>query len=463
MVAPSSIESVLAEAAAFRRNQQMDEALDRLAKAASLAPTDPRAAFGYAQTSFECWRPAAELFAAARTLIPDQPDLVRNHALALAAEGDYRAAVDLLDNFVAQHPLWLDGHRALASLRITHAEGEVADASYARACTQLSENAGLRLAWFQHHAIAKDWNRAAAVLDATSGNMVTNDGLDMARIFLRSECDDRSLTDTAFAAFTGRADPGFDLCHIRHLLRRGRPEAAATVAQRHLGGKLARNFWPYLSLCWRLLDDSRALWLDGDPLFTKTANLHLPASQLAELADALRGLHRMKAPYPEQSVRNGTQTDRQLFFHPHPAIQNIRRHVGDAIRDYVANLPDFDAGHPLLGHERDSILFEGSWSVRLSNGGFHTSHTHALGWISSALYVALPEEPGVSPAGCLALGAPPDLGLELEPYCHVEPKAGSLALFPSTMWHGTEAFASGERLTIAFDVKIPDPVKITSP
>ena len=32
---------------------------------------------------------------------------------------------------------------------------------------------------------------------------------------------------------------------------------------------------------------------------------------------------------------------------------------------------------------------------------------------------------------------------------------GRLALFPSTMWHGTVPFADGERLTIAFDVARP--------
>ena len=37
----------------------------------------------------------------------------------------------------------------------------------------------------------------------------------------------------------------------------------------------------------------------------------------------------------------------------------------------------------------------------------------------------------------------------------IEPKPGRLVLFPSTMWHGTEPFAAGERLTVAFDVARP--------
>jgi predicted 2-oxoglutarate/Fe(II)-dependent dioxygenase YbiX len=63
---------------------------------------------------------------------------------------------------------------------------------------------------------------------------------------------------------------------------------------------------------------------------------------------------------------------------------------------------------------------------------------------------------GKPPAGWLALGlAPPELQLDLPASGFVEPKAGRLVLFPSTMWHSTVPFEQGERLTIAFDVKRP--------
>ena len=86
-------------------------------------------------------------------------------------------------------------------------------------------------------------------------------------------------------------------------------------------------------------------------------------------------------------------------------------------------------------------------------------HTHPMGWISSALYVTVPEESqrGVAPAGYLQFGKPPpELALALEPYGSIEPKPGRLVLFPSTMWHGTAPFTNGERMTIAFDV-VPAP------
>ena len=50
---------------------------------------------------------------------------------------------------------------------------------------------------------------------------------------------------------------------------------------------------------------------------------------------------------------------------------------------------------------------------------------------------------------------PPGLRMDLATYLRIEPKPGRLALFPSTMWHGTVPFDDGERLTIAFDIRTP--------
>jgi hypothetical protein len=63
---------------------------------------------------------------------------------------------------------------------------------------------------------------------------------------------------------------------------------------------------------------------------------------------------------------------------------------------------------------------------------------------------------GPPPAGHIAFGIPPaELGLALEPYRTLAPAPGRLAVFPSTMWHGTVPFDDGERLVIAFDIKRP--------
>jgi uncharacterized protein (TIGR02466 family) len=131
----------------------------------------------------------------------------------------------------------------------------------------------------------------------------------------------------------------------------------------------------------------------------------------------------------------------------------------DAVQTYVDQLPPIDPSHPLLRYERGrTIRFSGSWSVRLRSGGRHAHHVHPQGWLSSAFYVSLPERQRDEPddAGWLTLGEPDEtLGLHLPPHLKVEPRPGRLVLFPSWMWHGTQPFAEGERLTVAFDVRPP--------
>lgn len=97
----------------------------------------------------------------------------------------------------------------------------------------------------------------------------------------------------------------------------------------------------------------------------------------------------------------------------------------------------------------------GSWSVRLTGGAdFHASHIHPQGILSSALYLLLPDRAGLARGeGWLELGRPPaDLRLDLGPVTSLHPREGYLALFPSTLYHGTTPFAQGRRMTVAFDI-----------
>jgi Tfp pilus assembly protein PilF len=417
-------------------------------------PNDPRVAFLHAQIALETGRPAADLFAEARALDPGNPTLIRNHAAALAEEGDRVGAVSLLETTLAQHPAWLDGHRLLANLRITGGEGGRACESYAAAAAMDPANLSTRLAWFQTLAMQRDWDAARAVVDPRYGDTV---GLRSARVYIESELGSGADNPALFDQVSDISDVGLDIARVRHALRLKDLTRAAAVAEAHINKPSAPAFWPYLSIIWRLTDDLRAAWLDGNPTPIKTYYLDFAPDELATLAETLRTLHRAKAPYPEQSVRGGTQTSGQLFFHHAPAIQEVRAKVTAAVAEYISTLPASDATHPLLAPPRDlPIRFEGSWSVRLAAQGFHSVHTHTRGWISSALHVALPEKMGPAPAGWIEFGKPPpELGLDLKAYTQVEPKRGRLVLFPSTLWHGTIPFDDGERLTIAFDVAVP--------
>lgn len=451
-----------ARAGEWRRAQNMAEALDAIARAHALAPENGEIAFLHAQLRYEVGLPAAGHFARAIALAPDNREARRNHALALAAEGQAAAGEAALAAAVAADPLWLDGQRVLASLRWIGGDATHFDAGYAEATRRQPGHAGLWLGWFSAVAQIRDWPRASAILDAAEAQLGETQALLAARIFVAGESGARAQC----AALLARAPPGdpfVALARIRHHMRAQDAAAALAVALPLTGTPLAGQVWPYIATCWRLLGDPRAAWLDGDPLYVREMDVALSPKDLAVLPDFLRGLHAARAPYAEQTVRHGTQTDRSILLRHEPLLQRTRAALLAAVEDYIAGLPPQQAGHPLLGRPRAPLSIAGSWSVRLGPGGFNVAHSHPQGWLSSAFYVALPppEIMGPAPAGQLELGAPPaELGLDLPPYATIAPAPGRLVLFPSTLWHGTRPIAGGERLNIAFDIvpRPPEPI-----
>ena len=136
-----------------------------------------------------------------------------------------------------------------------------------------------------------------------------------------------------------------------------------------------------------------------------------------------------------------------------PAVQALVAAIREGVEARLAALPD-DTSHPFLARNTSRIAFRGGWSVRLASAGFHTSHIHPAGWLSSAFYVALPGEvAGNAGPGALAFGVPDAaLGLDLSPRRVVAAEEGRLVVFPSYFWHGTLPFESTTpRLTVAFD------------
>lgn len=446
---------------AKRDLQDMEAALEALERAISESPANPVAAAAYAQVRFETGRDAVPAFERAMALDPANPHLIRTYAAALAAEGEAERAQSILLDTLAQHPQWLDGHASLATLRVALGQRDRFDESYRRAIATLPENLSLRLAHIHLLSTAHAWAEARALVADALLHFGPSRGLEVARVFIESESGGTLGHDPhVFDRIGDWADPGLDLCRVRHGLRLGNPEAALARAKPYLSTPHARLFWPYVSLCWRLLQDPAADWLDGaESDYVRAIDLELSAAELSELATRLRALHTAQAPYVEQSVKGGTQTDRQLFFRPIPVLQRVRTKILDAIKTYLAGLPPSAPGHPLLGLPRDQpILFEGSWSVLLKAGGFHSVHTHPRGWISSALHVEMPttEDAGAAPAGFLQFGeGPPELNLGLAATHRLAPKAGTLVLFPSTHWHRTVPIEAGERLSLAFDVRPP--------
>lgn len=437
------------------------------ARAARLTPTDPLIAHSHARAALEAGKPAVDLFEHAARLAPQDGSVLQGLAAAFVAERRGHDAMERLEAILTRNPLWIDGHRSLAHIRGQYAVDPIAHLDSAigqnPARPELHRLRIVTLLEARRHGEAMQ-----AVADARRA-LGEHGWIAQLAGHTASERGDIADADREFAAAPPPATPE-DLANCaRHLLRAGRPGEAAALLEPHVadGGGGNGALWPYLSLAWRLLDDPRKAWLEGDAELVGVYDLADRIDDFAALADHLRNLHfALDAPL-DQSVRGGTQTDGNLLLRDEPPIRCLREVLLETVAVHVERLPAPRRGHPTLLATRDPLRIAGSWSVRLRDAGFHIDHVHSHGWLSSAFYVALPETldrgdgaaaadaGGDGDAGWLSLGESRDLVPDLAPERLIEPRPGRLVLFPSTMWHGTRPFPSGERMTVAFDIALP--------
>ncbi|HET7605407.1 MAG TPA: putative 2OG-Fe(II) oxygenase [Sphingomicrobium sp.] len=441
----------------LRQLDRHSDALRSLKRSTELAPEASKPAHALAQTLNEAGLPSVDAHLRALRLAPGTPEMLLGLTAALIAERRIDEAVGGLERGVSVQPQWTQGHVTLSRLRWMQGERQGFTRSYDEALARMPANLDLRRDQIIALVHAEHWDDALRAISAGRAAVGPHTIFDANEAAVYAELGELDRADALFAQLANVPDAPIQVRRVRHYLRSGRPVEASGAIDPWLEGPQAFLFWPYASIAWRMTDDPRWEWLEGDPRLVGVYDIVDRLPPLTELADTLRQLHTVRGEPLEQSVRGGTQTDGNLFQHVDPILVGLRDAIVEAVADHVAQLPPVDPRHPLLGPPRDRpIRFAGSWSVRLSGGGYHANHVHPDGWISSALYIVLPPDLGDAEAGFLALGQPQaQLGLDLAPTRIVEPKAGRLALFPSWMWHGTRPFGDGERMTVAFDVAVP--------
>jgi Flp pilus assembly protein TadD len=257
------------------------------------------------------------------------------------------------------------------------------------------------------------------------------------------------------------------------LLSRGRPDDALPfVRTQRAREPLAQNWLAYEATAARLLGDPRYQELFDYDRFIRCYEIEPPpgwssmAQLNAALVEALEARHAFQSHPLDQSLLHGSQTTRNLVADPDPAIQAILTAFEEPMRAYLQELGR-DAGHPFLARNAGAAAIKAGWSVKLHCGGFHVNHYHNQGWISSAYYVALPQEveSQALKSGWLKFGEPRFTTPQAEPERFIQPRVGRLVLFPSYMWHGTNPIHGAQvRTTIAFDaVPVRAPEKAGAP
>jgi tetratricopeptide (TPR) repeat protein len=243
------------------------------------------------------------------------------------------------------------------------------------------------------------------------------------------------------------------------LLQSRDPQKAAAAAEQSLRlAPLDQSGLAVLGTAWRMMGDPRDEILNGYDDLIRIFDLEPPpgfagmAEFNAELNAWLSGLHADTREPLEQSLRGGSQTRGYIFGQGQPLVEMLKARIDETIAGYIAAVKP-DPRHPFRGRSGRGFRFQGSWSSRLRDCGFHVNHVHPGGWISSCYYVALPEavKNQTEQQGWIKFGEPSfEVGLSVRRA--IQPKIGRLVLFPSYIWHGTVPFhENAARTTIAFD------------
>jgi tetratricopeptide (TPR) repeat protein len=396
-----------------------------------------------------------------RTDQPAETLVMRAHLLA--DSGKLEDAAEAYRAILRANPQMLDAHETLARLLPMVGQRDRALDSYDEALTseptlELYRSAILTARDLKDPQAMLRWTADAQGRFGSQAELLAFRGLalGLAGDSNGALAELEPLAATGFGAVLGHC--AYHRLKLGDLRAAERHALAATEAM-----PLDQAAWSYLTIIWRLLGDPRERWLaDYDNLVMPIAveppsGFASTEAFMADLASDLEALHNTQHHPLEQSLREGTQTRGLLFNRRIPTIQALARQLQLQIEAQLTVLP-VDEKHPFLGRNSKRLRFAGSWSVRLRSGGFHISHIHHTGWISSALYVALPEAVAALPEGetgpgALTFGVADELlGLDLAPRRIEAPRVGRLVIFPSYFWHGTLPFESGQpRMTVAFD------------
>ncbi len=425
-----------------------------------LDPQHKKALNGRARVAIErAESDALQRFDHALTIDSGNADLWLGKAQALDVNGDTQGARAIAQQLVDQAPSWTEGLRFMAQLRL--GAGEVDFTShYQSAADKAPQDPNILNEWITQLAGLDYAAKAAEVAASARQRFPSQPFFALLEAIHAGSAGDDDRAEAIFAKldFTGQDR----LLHeARHRIRRGefdRAETLLTATINNDPGHIAA--WALRGIVWRCTDDSRADWLHGQEGMFGPTPLANADEVLPPAIEVLSALHDTSCFPLGQSLRGGTQTRGRLFDRLEPELATLKSAIEKAVSTFVERLPPADPAHPILRNRDAAWQIAGSWSVRLSGGSdHHTSHIHPQGMLSSALYMQLPDSMTASDenAGWLELGRPPpDLRLELPPIGTIEPKPGELALFPSTLYHGTRPFPDGKRMTVAFDIVSPD-------
>ena len=190
-----------------------------------------------------------------------------------------------------------------------------------------------------------------------------------------------------------------------------------------------------------------------------------PIPQLAEansklLKDLLHDINHANIAERKQGMLHyGQQSAGNLFKRQEASFSALAELIKLAFIDYKNKFAAADCA--LIQSFPTELEFTSSWYVKMRQGGHLSAHIHEIGWISGAVYLAMPSTKTAANEGAFEYGNHGDHYPIIAPHTQndfpvnsVMPNVGDIVLFPSSLFHRTIPFTANEaRICIAFDLK----------
>ncbi|MDJ0979847.1 MAG: putative 2OG-Fe(II) oxygenase [Erythrobacter sp.] len=393
---------------------------------------------------------------------PGNAELHLGKAQALELSGDRKGARIVAEQIAAQAPGFIAALSFLSSLYLAAGESDFT-APFAAAAAKAPQDPNILAAWINSFAGIERFADAARIADQARAAFPAEPHFALLEALNAGSAGDWDRAEAVFADLALESAQRW-LAEARHRLRAGQIAMSQALVDKALDtAPHDVAAWALQGIVWRLSETdegkAKARWLHEQAGLVQMRPLIAQDGLLERVRTRLEALHEGAGMPLGQSLRGGSQTRGILLQRPEPEFAELHSAILDTLKAYRDELPDKDADHPLLKARDTPWRLAGSWSVRLTGeGDHHAAHIHPAGLISSALYVTVPQTANdADKQGWLEIGRPPaDLRLDLAPIASIQPKEGHLALFPSTLYHGTTRFArppdQSARMTIAFDV-----------
>lgn len=174
------------------------------------------------------------------------------------------------------------------------------------------------------------------------------------------------------------------------------------------------------------------------------------------LRDLLRDINHSEIAERKQGMLHfGTQSAGNLFKRPEASFLKLAELIKQEFLLYKQRFAGSDC--ELIQSFPETLEFTSSWYVKMRQGGHLDPHIHEIGWISGAVYLAMPKNKQRPEEGNFEYGTHGDQYPQKHqnfPAALIAPQVGDIVLFPSSLFHRTIPFSSNEeRICIAFDLK----------